>query len=339
MSVVDDAVRTRRWTKRPEGSTWGDFGADDQTGRLNMITAQMRLDAVKEVREGRCFVLSLPLDYPGGESPTAFRQGPKLFARNWGDEVCYNMPVGRSIASDDHVVMSLQYSTQWDGLAHCGAFFDVNGDGKELPVYYNGWRAHEDIVGPEGDRAPCAHKLGIENMAITGVQGRGVLVDLVRAFGPGNRHVSYEDLMRAIDDQKVEVRKGDFLLLYTGYGDAVMAGRRNPDPKVLLAAEMALDGTDQRLLNWITDSGAVSLIADNTSVEHVDSTLDHRTHDLLPLHTHCIFKLGMHLGELFWLSELADHLHQAGRHSFLFTGPPLRLPGACGSPASPVATV
>jgi kynurenine formamidase len=339
MSVMDKPLSTRRWTQRPEGSTWGDFGADDEVGRLNMITPKMRLDATREVKEGRCFVLSLPLDYPGGETPTAFRQGPKLFARNWGDEVCYNMPVGRSIASDDHVVMSLQYSTQWDGLAHCGAFFDVDGSGREIPVYYNGWRAHEHIVSPEGDRPPCAHRLGIENMAFTGVQGRGVLVDLVRTFGRGNRHVGYDDLMRAIDEQKVEVRKGDFLLLYTGYGDAVMAGRRTPDPQALLAAEMALDGTDQRLLQWITDSGVVSLISDNTSVEHVDSTLDHRTHDLLPLHTHCIFKLGLHLGELFWLSDLAAWLREAGRHAFLFTGPPLRLPGACGSPASPVATV
>ena len=27
-----------RWRRRPEGSTWGDFGPDDQLGRLNLIT-------------------------------------------------------------------------------------------------------------------------------------------------------------------------------------------------------------------------------------------------------------------------------------------------------------
>jgi hypothetical protein len=26
-----------RWTTRPEGSNWGDFGPDDQRGRLNLI--------------------------------------------------------------------------------------------------------------------------------------------------------------------------------------------------------------------------------------------------------------------------------------------------------------
>jgi hypothetical protein len=62
-------------------------------------------------------------------------------------------------------------------------------------------------------------------------------------------------------------------------------------------------------------------------------------HGLLPLHERCLFKLGIHLGELWWLSELAGYLRKAGRHAFLLTAPPLRLPGAVGSPMTPVATV
>ena len=55
-----------RWKRRPEGSTWGDFGADDMVGRLNLITpAQRRLGLVEGV-EGLAFCLSLPLDLPGG---------------------------------------------------------------------------------------------------------------------------------------------------------------------------------------------------------------------------------------------------------------------------------
>ena len=30
---------TARWKRRPEGSNWGDFGPDDQIGRLNLLTA------------------------------------------------------------------------------------------------------------------------------------------------------------------------------------------------------------------------------------------------------------------------------------------------------------
>jgi hypothetical protein len=332
-------MSVERWTRRPEGSTWGDWGDDDQVGRLNLITPAMRLAAMEEVKEGRAFLLSLPLDYPGGEGPDAFRQAPKLFVRNWGEEPCYNMRVGSAVTSDDHVVMSLQYSTQWDGLAHCGAMFDVDGSGEERPVYYNGWRAHQHVVGPEAEDGPCAHRLGIENMALTGVQGRGVLIDLAREFGTGFRLVGYDDLMRAIEAQRVEVRCGDFVCLHTGYGDALLAMDRRPDPEVLHRTGCALDGHDDRLLQWIADSGAVSLIADNTAVEFVDQSVDYRTHDILPLHVHCIFRLGMHLGELFWLGDLARYLAEVGRHAFLFTGPPLRLPGACGSPVAPVATV
>jgi hypothetical protein len=57
------------------------------------------------------------------------------------------------------------------------------------------------------------------------------------------------------------------------------------------------------------------------------------------LHAHCLFKLGVYLGEIWYLSELADWLRAHGRSRFLLTAPPLRLPGAVGSPANAVATV
>ncbi len=41
----------------------------------------------------------------------------------------------------------------------------------------------------------------------------------------------------------------------------------------------------------------------------------------------CLFKLGCYLGEMFYLTELADWLRANNRSRFLFTGPPLRLPG------------
>ena len=58
-----------------------------------------------------------------------------------------------------------------------------------------------------------------------------------------------------------------------------------------------------------------------------------------PLHEHCLFKLGIHLGELWYLSALADWLQAHGRNRFLLTAPPLRLPGGVGSPVTPIATV
>ena len=101
----------------------------------------------------------------------------------------------------------------------------------------------------------------------------------------------------------------------------------------------ALDGRDRKLLNWITDSGLCCLIADNYAVETHPARPGDGCCAQLPLHEHCLFKLGVNLGELWHLTPLADWLRANGRYRFLLTAPPLRLTGAVGSPATPVATV
>jgi len=49
-----------RWSRRPAGSTWGDFGADDERGRLNLLTPEKVLQGIAEVKVGKAFCLSLP---------------------------------------------------------------------------------------------------------------------------------------------------------------------------------------------------------------------------------------------------------------------------------------
>jgi kynurenine formamidase len=330
----------QRWTRRPEGSNWGDFGPDDQRGRMNLITDARRLAAIREVCEGKAFVLSLPLDYPGGEPADSPRHAPRLYS-NAIDEMkmCNAALTKNDICCDDSVDLTLQYSTQWDSLAHWGRRFDIDGRGTAVPVYYNGFRAGSDIACGDGEHGPHLHKLGIENMAETGVQGRGVLVNLVKVYGAGRTWIDHDKLMYAIDQQGVEVREGDMLLLYTGYSDAVMAMNRQPDEEELARTGAVLDGSDSRLLDWIDQSGISALIADNSAVEGYSTDLQAGDAGLLPLHEQCLFKLGIHLGEYWWLKDLAEYLDQNGRHAFLLTAPPLRLPGAAGSPVTPVATV
>ncbi len=339
--MSEEIATPRRWTRRPPGSNWGDFGPDDRLGRLNLITPEVRLAALKEVREGRVFSLSLPLDYPGGEAADAPRKRPTHFASELGGHQLFNFPLTETdLCCDDAVTIYLQYSTQWDSLAHWGRMFDVDGSGVAQPVYYNGFRGGQHIHGPDRTGTPDAGPLGIDAMAAAGVQGRGVLVNLVKTYGRCRVLIDYDKLMRAIEEQKVEVRQGDMLLLYTGYCDAVMAMAKQPDEAVLQDTGAALDGSDDRLLDWIEASGISALIADNGAVEGYDPELKATgPNGLLPLHDRCLFKLGIHLGELWWLPELAAYLDRAGRHAFLLTAPPLRLPGAAGSPVTPVATV
>jgi kynurenine formamidase len=238
---------------------------------------------------------------------------------------------------DDGVTLYTQYSTQWDSLAHWGRAFDADGDGIEEVVYYNGFRGGEHVLAPD-QGGPRAVALGIENLATTAVQGRGVLVDLHRIYGNEKVRVGYDALMRAFELQKVELEAGDFLLIRTGLDQVILDTPADGDPMGVLGQCSALDGHDDRLLQWITDSGVAALCSDQTGVEVIQFELP-KSHGetWLPLHTHCLFKLGVHLGELFYLKELSEWLEARNRNAFLLTAPPLRLPGAVGSPATPVA--
>ena len=71
---------TERWKLRPPGSNWGEFGPDDQRGRMNLLTPAKVLQGVAEVKAGKSFCLSLPLDYPGGTKVNARRRPPRRFA-------------------------------------------------------------------------------------------------------------------------------------------------------------------------------------------------------------------------------------------------------------------
>ena len=249
--------------------------------------------------------------------------------------------------ADDVVTLSLQYSTQWDSLAHVGAEFDADGDGIEEAVYYNGYRADEDLVGPADDAAGdggshlCfARHLGLEHMAATGVQGRGVLVDLAHHLGHDWRGVdraAFEEIMAA---DGVVVEPGDILLVHTGFATKVLEWNRDPDPRQIHMMCTYLDARDRSLLEWIAESHIAGLVADNYAVEGLlGRDRDQSRHSFLPIHHLCLFRLGVPLGEMWYLHELAAWLRQHGRSRFLLTAPPLRLPGAVGSPVTPVATV
>jgi len=346
----------KRWKIRPPGSTWGDFGENDQLGRLNMLTPAKVLEGMREVSQGESFCLSMPLDFPGGAVLNPRRHPPRLSPTLQDGCPCLNFPMARldarntDVLSDDQVTLALQYSTQWDSFAHVGAYFDVDGDGRSKKVYYNGFAANEDVVGPfeyspdseyqePVDKPGGAHALSIANFARKGMQGRGVLVDLKKHFGLDRRLVGYEDLIRVLETDRIEVRPGDMVLFRTGFTEVLVSMNRQPDIDVLNQTGAVLDGRDERLLQWVSDSQVVALCADNYAVEGLPAREALGRRPALPLHQHCLFKLGVALAELWWLKDLADWLNQHGRHAFLLTAPPLYLPGAVGSPVTPIATV
>lgn len=345
-----------RWRRRPPGSNWGEFGPDDQLGRLNLLTAEKVRQAAAEVRTGQRFCLSLPLDYPGETKLNARRHPPRLWPTELHGDPFMNHalthvdPRNTDVVCDDQVTLCLQYSTQWDSFAHIGSYFDADGDGAAEQVYYNGFRAHEHVLGP-GDAKLAqltaaqagshAERLGIETFAAHALQGRGVLVDLHAHFGNARTLVDFAKFEQILATDRVVIEPGDMLLLHTGFAELVLDMKRTPDPQVLHGACAVLDGRDPRLLQWITDSGIAAICADNYAVEAYPArdTEGPGERPALPLHEHCLFKLGIPLGELWWLGDLATWFRANHRSRCLLTAPPLRLPGAVGSPVTPVATV
>jgi kynurenine formamidase len=326
-----------RWAHRPAGSNWGEFGPDDQIGRMNLINNATRLAAMAEVRTGQTFCLSLPLDFPG-ESVLSENRAPPVIegAARPDGRSSFNLgldeliPGSTDVTNDERVTLHSQYSTQWDALRHFGQRFDADGDGIAEQVFYNGFRASDGEVQEGG--------LDIAQLAIAGVQGRGVLVDLVPFYGRERIRVGLEGLNRAMAEAHVEVRPGDFLCIRTGFAERLLEMGKHPDPAILDEGP-TLNGRDPALHSWIAESGIVAICADNPAVERLSRPQAGQPSTWLPLHELCLFRLGIHLGELWWFDELAAWLREHDRSSFLLTAPPLRLPGAAGSPVTPIATV
>jgi kynurenine formamidase len=349
-------MATGRWKYRPDGSAWGDFGADDQLGRINLLTPERVKSAAAEVKEGLTFCLSLPLDQPNEFVMAPYRHalllrpglvgGAPNFNRPWSEFE----PGSTDVVNDDVVLMYLQGSTQWDSLCHVGSLFDADGDGEPEIVYYNGFRGGEHIDAST-DPADCGmwstatatttrvRALSIDKMAVSGVQGRGVMIDLAAHFGAEPIRVGYTELMAVLDADGVTVEEGDMLCLHTGFAQLLLDAGDEPDARGLMMSTPALDGRDPLLQAWITDSGVATISADNIAVEARPATPATTPCAALPLHELCLFKLGVHLGEMWQLGPLAEWLRANGRSRFLLTAPPLPVPGAVGSPANGVATV
>jgi hypothetical protein len=347
---------TKRWKQRPPGSNWGDYGDDDELGQVNLLTKEKVLQGIAEVKEGLTFSLSLPLNLPVEQFQR--RYAPVLkptedLAKN--QDVFYNIRMSemmggdlgfKDIWSDDHVHMWSQYSTQWDAFCHVGYEFDADGDGTDELCYYNGFQGHIDVIGPADDAmgdgsgsTANARRVGVEPMALHGMQGRGVLIDFEKHFGREFRGIDLATLQDVMKQDGVVVEPGDMLLLHTGYATQILEWGLNPDKDKYLTTCTYLDAQDQALLDWITESKITALVADNHSVEGlVTGEAPKITHTLLPIHHLCLFLIGVPLGELWYLNDLAMWLREHNRSRFLLTAPPLRLPAA-GSALTPIATV
>ena len=137
----------------------------------------------------------------------------------------------------------------------------------------------------------------------------------------------------------IVVEPGDMVLLHTGFATKVLEWNREPDPVEIHRMCTWLDARDPAILEWITDSQISALVADNYAVEGMVGREREREAFVAPDPPPLPVPLGVPLGEMWYLHELAAWLREHNRSRFLLTAPPMRMPGIVGSPLTPIATV
>lgn len=299
-----------------ERHAWDVFGRSDQLGTLNFLTPREVLKAVRTVSAGRVINLSLPLNRPD-PSLVSTRQIYRHY-----------VSTGR-LARDDWLDgFYPQASSQWDGLQH---------------IRYRQFGFYGGREDPDLDRG----ELGIDVIARRGIVGRGVLVDAAAYFESAGRPleptgrvaIGPDDLEATLAWEGVGLEPGDILLLRTGwlrwYLGLDEAGRRALAGG-LDGGTLATPGLDPgpRTAAWLWDRRVAAVAADNPAVEALPVRREEGF-----LHQRLIALLGMPLGELWDLEELAAACRAEGRYYFLLVSAPLNIPGGVGSPCNAYAVL
>jgi len=299
----------------PDGNgrtSWGLFGPADEIGALNRLTAEIVLEALGVVRSGRMVNLSLALDQP---SPPPSDRGPYRHSV---------FEIGRNTLDDRLDDFHPQASSQWDGFRH-------------IRTSEFGWYGGIGAGGLQdlGDR------LGIDAVARHGLVTRGVLIDAAGYFEeagtplrPDSRKsITVQELQEMLDRQELALRPGDVLLLRTGWIEGFLSSPEGERHRLLTRGSPwpgLHAGEDMARFLW--DSGVIAVAADNRSVEASPGEPGQGF-----LHRRLLTLLGILLGEMWDLAELARECRRSGRYEFLLASVPLNLPRGVGSPANALA--
>ena len=299
-------------TDAPPGTAWGLFGADDELGTLNLLTAERAAASAALVRTGEVFSLNWDVELP---DPSPFRQPP----------IRHQVGIGTFGRDDRLDRFYLQGSSQWDGLRHIA---------HPRHGFYNGVAAAR-VDDPESDA------LGIHQVARRGIVGRGVLLDVVRhqaahgrPFRPDEQFLISADLLDAVAAaEQVTIETGDLLLVRTGWtGWYAALSQRERDAISPSTPQPGLEAVE-RTAEWLWDRHVAAVAADNLALEPMP--LDFREGHTL--HFWLIPCFGMPIGEIWWLDDLAAACARDRRWTFQLVSAPLNVRGGVGSPPNAIA--
>ena len=300
----------------PAGAAWGVFGDDDEVGTINLLTPERVIAATSSIRTGKVFALNLPINIPD----------PPLFTRGKHTHTVKIFPNAEFVLDDFLDNFYPQASSQWDALAHV-----------KHPVHgaYNGI-PDKEITGRGGMR------LGIDNLARRGIAGRGVLADVARYHERVGKSIDFttaksiplEDVQAALEDEGVELRAGDILLVRIGWTKFYLSA--SDEIKAELAKETVVPGIEgsERTARWLWNNHLAAVASDSPALEALPKPAGEEAEFL---HFHMLAFFGMPIGEMWNLEGLADDCAADGDYDFFLTSAPLNIPGGVGSPPNALA--
>jgi kynurenine formamidase len=292
---------------------WGRWGADDEMGALNLITAEKRREGAAAVLAGEAVSCALELAVrPSVENPN-----PALHMMIQAGDDCVIPGVGFEAVMDF-------VGVAFHGMAtsHIDALCHVFVDGQ----MYNGFSKHEvRSTGARRGSIMCARD---------GISSRGVLLDVPRMLGvrwlEPRTAVTVEELERTEEAQGVRVTEGDILVVGTGRD----ARRAELGPWSPL--EVGLAGLHPECIPWLHERGVAVLGSDGVSDPLPEGGIDGWP---MPIHQCALVALGVHLLDNLRLDLLADACARHSRWAFQLTVAPLRVDRATGSPVNPIAVL
>ncbi|KAK4894352.1 hypothetical protein LTR27_007485 [Elasticomyces elasticus] len=278
----------------PHGNAWGRFGADNDLGMLNLLTPETIKAAAQEIRSGLRVSTDCPLD----------KFSEPFFGRAvFGQAIKNKAP--RSV-NDDTLTFNTQVSSQWDGYRHYGLastlFWATNGGivGQGVLLDYATWAERQGRSSPAFETTP----------------------------------ITVEELKQVAADQGTIFRKGDILLLRTGWMKSYIAlSQQERQTLAQLPSPPAIGiESSEATLRWLWDTGFAAIAGDQPSMEAWPCQDPE-----FWLHEWLLAGWGMPIGELFDLEKLAEEAHKCGRYTFMYSSVPLYAPGGVASPPNGVA--
>jgi kynurenine formamidase len=293
--------------------TWGQWGADDQRGALNYITAEHVTAAAALIRSGVSVSLALPLNTVAGPD------NPKPVSHYMTMLPDADIGSGELRLACDYVGMEFH----GDAHSHIDALCHV--------VYED--RLHNGA--PASSVLSTGALAQSIDVAATGIVGRGVLLDIAAVrcvpwLEPGE-YVWTEDLLAAEQAHGVELRQGDVLYLRTGHHRRrlELGAWSNDYPP----AGQGKAGLHVDTIGWMHERRIAAFLPDGDG-ETVPSNVEGI---LYPIHPLQVTAMGMFAADSLQLEDVAVACEEEGGFEFMVVGLPLRLPGGTGSPWNPIA--